>query len=111
MRASPTSTWLLAAVIAVFAISQAGGSAHAKGLWSALDRLEFSSTSVLLGELVAIMLEKSEVGFPLGTTEWSEIRRSQEKGGKTHFMKCLCFALVSLAVTGDIRLSVGETIL
>lgn len=26
-------------------------------------------------------------------------------------MKCLCFALVSLAVTGDIKLSVGETIL
>ena len=28
-----------------------------------------------------------------------------------YFIKCLCFALVSLAVTGDIRLSVGETIL
>lgn len=28
-----------------------------------------------------------------------------------YFIKCLCFALVSLAVTGDIKLSVGETIL
>jgi hypothetical protein len=33
------------------------------------------------------------------------------KGEGTYFIKCLCFADVSLAVTGDIRLSVGETIL
>lgn len=42
---------------------------YAKGLWSALDRLEFSSTSVLLGELVAIMLENKDVGFPLKAEE------------------------------------------
>lgn len=41
----------------------------------------------------------------------SEIRRTVEWEWKTHFMKCLCFALVSFAVTGDIKLSVGDTIL
>lgn len=58
---STVNPWL-AALVAIF---DTWTIPYARGLWSAFDRLEFSSTSVLLGELVAIMLEKREVGFPL----------------------------------------------
>lgn len=108
------------------------GGTQANGLWSAFDRLEFSSASVFDGEFVAIMLLKRDVGLPLhtegsaivpngrGEKEYGregsggsdkENEKGREGGQGTYFIKCLCFADVSLAVTGDIRLSVGETML
>jgi hypothetical protein len=68
---------------------------------------------VLLASIVRVLLfakSRGEQGSRFAPGDSDSVYMNYDSKRRTYFMKCLCFELFNFAVTGDIRLSVGEAI-